>query len=112
MAHLDHRSGNAAGTTEAAGTPQQAIPPISRGQLQHNHGEVIEVDHDMLPATDSHMTAAGPNTADLDMALMDKTEPSPTDQQNYQVDTSTDGIHQQWDPPLPRPTRITSTGHT
>jgi hypothetical protein len=111
MAHLDHKSGNAAGTTEAAGTPQQAIPPISRGQLQHNHGEVIEVDHDMLPATDSHMTAAGPNTTELDMTLMDKPEPTFTAQQDLPIDTSTDGMHQQWDPPLPRPTRGTSTEH-
>jgi hypothetical protein len=51
-------------------------------QLQHNHGEVTEVDHDMLPATDSHMTATGPNTTDLDMALLDKTEPTFTAQQD------------------------------
>ena len=51
-------------------------------QLQHNHGEVTEVDRDMLPATDSHMTAAGPNTTDLVMALLDKTEPTFTAQQD------------------------------
>jgi hypothetical protein len=51
-------------------------------QLQHNHGEVTEVDHGMLPATDSHMTAAEPNTTDLDMALLDKTESTFTAQQD------------------------------
>jgi hypothetical protein len=30
----------------------------------------------MLPDIESHMTAAGPNTADLDMAIMDKSEPN------------------------------------
>jgi hypothetical protein len=81
-------------------------------QLQHNHGKVTEVDHDMLPATDSHMTAARPNTADLDMAMMDKIKPTPTDQQDSPVDMSTDWSHQQWDPPQPRPTRGSSTGYT
>jgi hypothetical protein len=54
---------------------------------------VAEVDHDMLSATDLHIKAAELNTADPDMALMDKAEPTPTAQQEYQVDTSTDGIH-------------------
>jgi hypothetical protein len=49
----------------------------------------------MLSVIDPHMTTAGPNTADLDMAIMDKTEPTPTAQQDYQVNTSNDGIHKQ-----------------
>jgi hypothetical protein len=81
-------------------------------QLLHKHGEVTEVDHDMLPVIDSFITAAGPNTVDLDMAIMFWTEPTPTAQQDYQVDTSNDGIHQHGDPPLPRLTRGASTGHT
>jgi hypothetical protein len=46
------------------------------------------------------------------MALMNKTEPTFTSEQNLQIGTSTDGMHQQWEPPLPRSRRGTSTGHT
>jgi hypothetical protein len=81
-------------------------------QLQHNHGEVTEVDHDMLPIIDSYMTAAEPNTADLDMAIMEKTEPTPTAQQVYQVDTSNDGIHQQGYPPTTTHSRNIHWAHT
>jgi hypothetical protein len=80
-------------------------------QLQGNRGEVIEIDHDMLPATEANMTAARPNTTASDMALQDKTEPTFTAQQNLQIDTPIEGLHQQWDPPLPRSTRGTSTGY-
>ena len=81
-------------------------------QLQHNHDEGSKVGHDMLPATDSHMTAAGPNTVDPGIAILDRDEPATTAQQDYQADTPHDVVHQQWDPSQQRSTRRTSTGNT
>ena len=80
-------------------------------QLQRNHGEVIEIDHDMLLDTEANMTAAGPNTMALDTDLLDKPEPVFTTQQDILIDTPIEEYHQQRDPPLPRSTRGTSSGY-
>jgi hypothetical protein len=107
MAHLDHRSRNALGTTAAARTPNQKyhlyLADTYTDQLQHHYSEVTEVDHDMLPGLDSPMTGAGSNTTDLDMALKDKTELTLTAQQDLHLETSNDGMQPQWDIPYHDP---------
>ena len=81
-------------------------------QLQHNQEEGTEAGYDMTPATDPHMTAAGPNTAEPGIAIKDRAEPTTTAQQDYQADTPDDVVHQQWDPSQQQPTHRTSTGNT
>ena len=97
MVHLDHRSRNASDIKATTGTPQPAIPPASSGHIYSSaptqHGEVIEIDHDMLLDTEANMTAAGSNTMALEMDLLDKTEPIFTTQQDIQIDTPIEGYH-------------------
>ena len=81
-------------------------------QLQHNQDEGSEAGYDMIPATDPHMTAAGPNTADPGTAILETAKPTTTAQQDYQADTPDDVVHQQWDPSQQRPPHRTSTGNT
>jgi hypothetical protein len=80
-------------------------------QLQHHQDEESAADGDMIPVTDSHMTAAGPNMADPGIAILDRAEPITTAQQDHQANTPDDAAHQQRDFSPQRPTRRTYTGN-
>ena len=80
-------------------------------QHQHHQDEESAADSDMIPVTDSHMAAAGPNMADRDIAILDRTEPITTAQLDPPATTPDDAVHHQRDSTPQRPTRRTSTGN-
>ena len=79
-------------------------------QLQHHQDEESAADGDMIPVTDSHMTAAGPNMADPGIAILDRAEPITADQDHH-ANTPDDAVHQPRDSSPQRPPRRISTGN-